>query len=201
RRRPCERSAPVGHEGASSVRPSRGVAFVGPLLGRRRVPSARLQALRPGGLLARLRGVHRRPTASMRVRYLDLTRAYQELEPNLSATIARVLASGRYLLGPELEAFERAFAAYTGTRHCVGVGCGLDALRVGLRALGVGLDDEVLVPSNTYFATWLAVIQVGAIPVPVEPDTDTFNIDAKRMEAAVTRRTRAVIPVHLYGQP
>jgi dTDP-3-amino-3,4,6-trideoxy-alpha-D-glucose transaminase len=135
------------------------------------------------------------------VPFLDLAAAYQELRAGLDAASARVLASGRYVLGPELEAFEAEFAAYCGVRHCVGVGNGLQALELALRALGVGPGDEVLVPSNTYIATWLAVTAVGARPVPVEPAPDTCNMDPARIEPAITARTRAVIPVHLYGQP
>ncbi len=117
------------------------------------------------------------------------------------ATAQRVIASGTYVLGNEVESFESEFASFCGVNHCIGVGNGLDALKIVLMAWGVGPGDEVIVPSNTYIATWLAVTHVGARPVPVEPDTSTFNIDASRIEAAVTARTRAIIPVHLYGQP
>jgi len=112
-----------------------------------------------------------------------------------------VLASGNLILGPEVEAFEAEFAAYCGTRHCVGVGNGLDALHLILRAWGIGAGDEVIVPSNTYIATWLAVTHAGATPVPVEPLAATCNLDAQRLAAAITPRTRAIIAVHLYGQP
>jgi dTDP-4-amino-4,6-dideoxygalactose transaminase len=103
-------------------------------------------------------------------------------------------------LGKELEAFEKEFAEYLAVRHCVAVGSGLDALHLALRALGIGQGDEVLVPSNTYIATWLAVSHAGAVPVPVEPDERTYTIDPEKLEAAMTDRTRAIIPVHLYGQ-
>ena len=139
--------------------------------------------------------------APARVPFLDLRAPYLELRAELDEAVARVTASGWYLIGAELEAFERAFADYVGARHCVGVANGLDALHLGLRALGVGPGDEVIVPSNTYVATWLAVTQVGATPVPVEPDPTTHNLDPDRLEAAVTPRTRVVLPVHLYGQP
>lgn len=119
----------------------------------------------------------------------------------LRAALDRVLDSGVYILGPELEAFEREFAAYCGAAHCVGTGCGLDALQLVLRGWDIGPGDEVIVPANTYVATWLAVTHAGATPVPVEPRLDTYNIDADRIEAAITDRTRAVIAVHLYGQP
>ena len=140
----------------------------------------------------------------MRVRsvpFLDLRGAYQELKAETDDAVARVLASGRYLLGPELEAFEAEFAAYIGVRYCVGVANGLDALRLGLLALDVGPGDEVIVPSNTYIATWLAATQVGAIPVPVEPVDATYNIDPGRIAERITNRTKAILPVHLYGQP
>src|SRR5205814_5713461 len=112
-----------------------------------------------------------------------------------------VLESGWYILGPELEAFESEFAAYCGARHCVGVGNGLEALHLILRAMRIGAGDEVIVPSNTYIATWLAVTHAGATPVPVEPDERTYNLDPLRIEDAITPRTKAVVPVHLYGQP
>ena len=115
--------------------------------------------------------------------------------------MGRVLNSGHYLLGEEIGAFESEFAEYLHVKHCVAVGNGLDALHMALRALGVGQGDEVLVPSNTYIATWLAVSYAGGVPVPVEPDERTYNINPDRVEAAVTERTRAIIPVHLYGQP
>ena len=100
-----------------------------------------------------------------------------------------------------MEAFEKEFAAFTDTQYCIGVGNGLDALRLSLIAMGIGAGDEVIVPSNTYIATWLAVSQAGATPVPVEPIESTYNLDPERIEAAITPRTRAILPVHLYGQP
>jgi dTDP-3-amino-3,4,6-trideoxy-alpha-D-glucose transaminase len=137
----------------------------------------------------------------MTIPFLDLGATYRELRGDLDAATQRVLSSGRYLLGPENEAFEAEFAAYSGGRHCVTVGSGLDAIVLTLRALDIGAGDEVIVPSHTFIATWLAVAATGATPVPVEPDPDTFNIDPAGIEAAVTGRTRAVVPVHLYGQP
>jgi dTDP-4-amino-4,6-dideoxygalactose transaminase len=137
----------------------------------------------------------------VKVEFLSLRAAYEELRTEIDAAAARVLASGRYLLGPELEAFEHEFARYVGARHCVCVGSGLDALIFSLRALGVGPGDEVLVPSHTFIATWLAVSHVGATPVPVEPDPRTYNLDAQRLADAITKHTKAVVPVHLYGQP
>ena len=137
----------------------------------------------------------------MTVSFLDLAAAYQELKAEIDAAVARVLASGWYILGPEVEAFEAEWAAYCGVPHAVGVANGLDALTLALRALGVGPGDEVIVPSNTYIATWLAVTAVGATPVPVEPDPATYNIDPAGIAAAITPRTRVLLPVHLYGQP
>jgi dTDP-4-amino-4,6-dideoxygalactose transaminase len=137
----------------------------------------------------------------MQVPFLELKPAYLELKDQFDAAYQRVMDSGWYLLGKELEAFEREFAAYSGAAHCLGVGNGLDALHLILRALDIGPGAEVLVPSNTFIATWLAVSYAGATPVPVEPDERTFNLDPSKVEAAVTPRTRAIIPVHLYGQP
>ena len=133
--------------------------------------------------------------------FLDLRAAYLELKPEIDAAIARVLDSGWYILGPEVEAFEAEWAEYCGASHAVGVGNGLDALTLALRALEIGPGDEVIVPSNTYIATWLAVTAVGATPVPVEPDERTYNIDPALIPAAISPRTKALLPVHLYGQP
>jgi len=119
----------------------------------------------------------------------------------MEEAVARVLRSGWYLLGEELRAFEQEYAAYLGVDHCVGVANGLDALHLALRAMGVGRGDEVIVPANTYIATWLAVSHAGATPVPVEPDERTYNLDPARIAAAITPRTKVILPVHLYGQP
>jgi dTDP-4-amino-4,6-dideoxygalactose transaminase len=136
----------------------------------------------------------------MAVSFLNLGRLNAEIRPALDAAYQRVMASGWYITGPEVEAFEAEFARHSGVQHCVGVGNGLDALVLLLRAYGIGPGDEVLVPSNTFIATWLAVSQCGATPVPVEPDPLTHNIDPAGVEAALTPRTRAIMPVHLYGQ-
>lgn len=133
--------------------------------------------------------------------FLDLAAATAELRGELGQATARVLDSGWYIGGTESETFESAFAAYTESRHCVGVGNGLDALVLALRAVGVGPGDEVIVASNTFIATWLAVTAVGAVPVPVEPDSATHNLDPARIEAAITPATRCLLPTHLYGQP
>lgn len=137
----------------------------------------------------------------MKVPFLDLRAAYLELKPEIDAAVARVLDSGWYIGGEEVESFEAEWAAYCEANHAVGVGNGLDALHLALKALGVGPGDEVIVPSNTYIATWLAVSHCGATPVPVEPDERTYNIDPTLIEAAITPRTKVILPVHLYGQP
>lgn len=137
----------------------------------------------------------------MTVPFLDLQAGYQELKTELDAAFSRVMNSGWYILGEEVEAFEEEFASYCGAKHCVGVGNGLDALILVLRGYGIGTGDEVIVPANTYIASWLAVSYVGAIPVPVEPDPETYNLDPDKIESALTPRTRAIMPVHLYGQP
>lgn len=137
----------------------------------------------------------------MKVPFLDLKAAYLELKDELDEAYHRVMDSGWYILGKEVEAFEHEWADYCGVKHCVGVGNGLEALHLALLAVGVGPGKEVIVPANTYIATWLAVTYTGAVPVPVEPDPRTFNIAPDRIEAAVTPRTQAILPVHLYGHP
>jgi dTDP-4-amino-4,6-dideoxygalactose transaminase len=130
-----------------------------------------------------------------RILFLDLKAAHEELRDELDAAYRRVMESGWYILGQEVEAFEHGFAAYCGVKHCIG------ALHLILRAMEIGPGDEVIVPSNTFIATWLAVSYAGATPVPVEPDVRTYNIDPNKIEAAITKRTKAIIAVHLYGQP
>ena len=137
----------------------------------------------------------------MSVPFLDLRASYLELKEEIGAAVTRVLESGWYILGPEVEAFEAEFAAYCGAAYAVSVGNGLDALQLALLARGVRAGDEGIVPSNTYLATWLAVSRCGALPVPVEAIEGTHNIDPERLEAAITRRTKVILPVHLYGQP
>ena len=133
--------------------------------------------------------------------FLDMKSVYTELKPELDAAYARVMESGWFVLGKEVEAFEAEYAAFCGTRHCVGLGNGLEALELALRGWDIGAGDEVIVPSNTYIATWLAVTAVGAKVVPVEPTPGGPNIDPDRIPSAITSRTRAIMPVHLYGQP
>lgn len=134
------------------------------------------------------------------ISFLDLKLPYQHLKAEIDEAISRVMASGWYIGGIECDAFEKEFAQYCGAQFAAGVANGLDALHLALLALGVEPGDEVIVPSNTYIATWLAVSQCGAIPVPVEPDAGTCNIDPARIEAAITDRTKVILPVHLYGQ-
>jgi dTDP-4-amino-4,6-dideoxygalactose transaminase len=133
--------------------------------------------------------------------FLDLGQGYLELKAEIDAAVSKVLAGGRYILGDEVESFEREFSDYLGTGHVIGVGNGLDGLALALLAAGIGPGDEVLVPANTFIATFLAVSRAGALPVPVEPRPETFTIDPDKAGAAITPRTRAIIPVHLYGQP
>jgi dTDP-4-amino-4,6-dideoxygalactose transaminase len=137
----------------------------------------------------------------MRVPFLDLARVHQEIRVPLESAFQRVMDSGWFIMGPEVDAFESEFAHYCGVKYCIGVGNGLDALHLLLRAYGIGAGDEVLVPSNTFIATWLAVSRCGAVPVPIEPCATTHNIDPDGLLVAITPRTRAIIPVHLYGQP
>lgn len=137
----------------------------------------------------------------MNIPFLDLKAVYGELQGDLDAAYRRVMESGWFILGDEVDSFEQEFAAYCGQKHCIGVADGLDALVLILRGFGIGEGDEVVVPANTYIATWLAVSLVGAIPVPVEPHPGTYNIDPSRIAAAITGKTRALLPVHLYGQP
>lgn len=135
-----------------------------------------------------------------RVAFLELAPAIMEIREALDLAYARVLNSGVLLFGDELNAFENEFAAYCGARHCIGVGNGLDALTLALLAIGVGDGDEVIVPGHTCTATWMAVSAAGARPVPVDVLPDTFNLNPELIESALTQRTKAILPVHLYGQ-
>jgi len=134
------------------------------------------------------------------IEFLDLKASQAELQAGLDAAYQRVMDSGWYILGPEVEAFEQEFASYCGTTHSIGVGNGLDALSLIIRAYGITADDEIIVPATTFIATWLAVTLAGARVVPVEPDNNTCNIDPTRIEEAITTHTRAIMAVHLYGQ-
>lgn len=137
------------------------------------------------------------PTA---IPFLAFGPQHDPIREQVLAAVAAVYDSHWYVMGEAVRQFEAEYARYNGTAHCVGVGNGLDALYLSLKALGVGEGDEVLVPSNTYIATWLAVSMTGAKPVPVEPDPATYNLAPQRLAAAITARTRAIMPVHLYGQ-
>jgi dTDP-4-amino-4,6-dideoxygalactose transaminase len=137
----------------------------------------------------------------MSIPFLDVKNINFRFSSELTECFDRILKSGWYVLGDEVLAFESAFAEHCEAKHCVGVGNGLEALHLVLRAWGIGRGDEVIVPSNTYIATWLAISYAGATPVPIEPDLQTYNLDPTLIERAVTPRTRAIIPVHLYGQP
>jgi len=137
----------------------------------------------------------------MSIPFLDLRAGYVELQSELEEAMLRSLRSGWYIGGEDVDRFEASFADYVGAKHCVGLSNGLDALHLGLRALGVGEGDEVIVPSNTYIATWLAASYRGATPVPVEPDPRTYNLAPTRIEEKITPRTKAIIAVHLHGQP
>ncbi|HEX7261047.1 MAG TPA: DegT/DnrJ/EryC1/StrS family aminotransferase [Luteolibacter sp.] len=135
------------------------------------------------------------------VPFQNFRAAYDELKPELDEAYHRFMESGWYVLGQELAAFEVEYAAFCESPHCVGVANGLEALHLALRALNVSAGDEVIVPSNTYIATWLGVSQTGGIPVPVEPDPVTYNLDPARVEAAITPNTKVIMAVNLYGQP
>ena len=137
----------------------------------------------------------------MTVPFLDVGAGYRELRDELDRAYARVMESGRYIGGEEVEAFEREFAASCGARRAVGVGNGLDALTIALRARDIGPGDEVIVPAHTFIATWLAVARVGATIVPVDVAPETLLLDVQAAGAALTPRTAAIVPVHLYGAP
>jgi len=131
----------------------------------------------------------------------DLTRQYQQIKWDIAAAIDTVLPSGRYTLGPILEAFEREFADYIGQRYCLGISSGTEALHLALVALGIGRGDEVITQANTYVATAFAISYTGATPVFVDINLDTYTMDVRQVEKKITNRTKAIIPVHLYGQP
>ncbi len=137
----------------------------------------------------------------MKIPILDLKPAYEELRTELDAAYHRVMESGRVLFGEELAAFEDEYAKSIGVAHCVGVANGLEALQLVLMARGIGPGDEVIVPSHGYIATWLAVTHVGAHPIPCEPNPHTYNLDPAKIEPLVTSRTKAILPINLYGLP
>ncbi len=133
--------------------------------------------------------------------FLSLNDSYEAHADEINQAIRSVLSSGRYIGGEVLEKFENNFAQYSDSKYCVGLANGLDALEISLKALGICHGDEVIVPSNTFIATWLAVSNVGATPVPVEPNEHNYSIDVSKIEQAISIKTKAIIPVHLYGQP
>jgi dTDP-4-amino-4,6-dideoxygalactose transaminase len=137
----------------------------------------------------------------MKVPFLDLKASYTEIKDDLDKEIDSFLKSGEYIGGSRVENFENNFAKFVEADFCVGLANGLDAIEISLKALDVGIGDEVIVPSHTFIATWLAVSNCGAVPVPVESDPKTYSIDFDKIERAITKKTKAIIPVHLYGQP
>lgn len=137
----------------------------------------------------------------MLIPFYSFAAQHDPLRADVLAAMAEVYDKQWYVLGEQVQAFEVEYSAFSKVNHTIGVGSGLEALMLALRVLGIGPGDEVLVPSNTYIATWLAVSQVGATPVPVEPNLVTSNLDPARLAAALTSRTRAIVPVHLYGHP
>jgi dTDP-4-amino-4,6-dideoxygalactose transaminase len=136
-----------------------------------------------------------------KIPFLDVGYTYRTLQNEIDFAISRVLHSGQYIGGNEVSTFESHFAHFVEASHCVGVGNGLDAITLSLRALGVGPGDEVIVPSHTFIATWLAVSETGATPVPVDTSSGGYNLDIDQIPAAVNSRTRGIIVVHLYGDP
>lgn len=136
----------------------------------------------------------------MKVPFVSFLPMEEEIKSDINLAFERVFARSWYIEGEEDKNFEKAFAEYIGVDYCIGVGNGLDALMLALKSLGIGEGDEVIVPSNTFIATSLAVSYVGAKPVLVEPDISTYNIDPSLIEEKITDRTKAIIPVHLYGQ-
>lgn len=137
----------------------------------------------------------------MTIPFLNFEPAHQAVKNEMQQAFEQVYDSYWYIMGKQLTEFETAYAAFNNTRFAIGVANGLDALHLSLKALGIGPGDEVIVPSNTYIATALAVSYVGAVPVFAEPDIKTYNIDPLKLAAAITPKTKAIIPVHLYGQP
>ncbi len=137
----------------------------------------------------------------MKIPFLDINSINHEFEESFADDLSRVINSGNYILSSELEKFEKQFSEYCQTRFCVGVGNGLQALEIVLQSWGVSAGDEVILPSNTYIATWLAVTRLGAKPIPVEPNIDSYNINPDLIEEKITPKTKVIIVVHLYGLP
>ena len=135
------------------------------------------------------------------IRFVDLHKAHAEIEGAMISAISEVIVRGDYILGESVTRFEEEFAEYCGVTHAIGVDSGTSAIELALRAANVSSGDEVIIPANTFVATALAVHHAGATPVLVDVDPETFNIDPHMLVQAITARTRAVLPVHLYGQP
>jgi dTDP-4-amino-4,6-dideoxygalactose transaminase len=133
--------------------------------------------------------------------FYSLAPQHQQIASELLEAFGGVAERNSFVMGTELESFEQEFASYQGTRYCVGVGNGLDALFLSLKVLDIGAGDEVIVPTHTYVATWLAVSRTGAAPIPVDVSPATFLIDEDKIEKAITSKTKAILPVHLYGLP
>jgi len=138
---------------------------------------------------------------SDQVAFLDLKFCWNELQDELETAMLTSVRSGMYIGGSDVETFENEFAAYAGTEHCIGVGNGLDAITVSLMTLQIGPGDEVIVPAHTFIASWLPIVRLGATVVPVAPDMTTMNMNPDLLEQAITKNTRVVMPVHLYGRP
>lgn len=136
----------------------------------------------------------------MQIPFLNFEPMHKQIRQEMFSAFEEVYDSNWYILGKKLELFEKEYSQFNEVNHTIGVSNGLDALQLSLKIAGIKADDEVIVPSNTYIATWLAVSFLGAKPIPVEPNIDTYNIDPDKIEAAITAKTRAIMPVHLYGQ-
>lgn len=137
---------------------------------------------------------------NIKVNFIDLKKQYKNISKEIGEKIINLITNAQFVGGDVLDRFEQNFASYNGAKYCIGVGSGTDALRLSLIALGVGQGDEVIVPTNTFIATAFAVSQIGAIPIFVDSDSDTYNISIEGIKAAITNKTKAIIPVHLYGQ-
>lgn len=135
------------------------------------------------------------------IKFLDLNEAYIEIKPNIDNAISRVVSSNNYILGKEVEQFENNWANFCQSKYAIGLSNGLDSLILALRAIGIRSGDKVLVPSHTFIATWLAVLSVGGVPVPIDVDCNTYNIDLSKIEESISNDVKAIIVVHLYGQP
>ncbi len=144
---------------------------------------------------------NKRQNRTVTIAFVDLATQHAQVKTEIMDAVQRVMDTGQFILGDELQAFEEEFAEYCGTLHCVGVGSGTDALHLALRAYGVGPGDEVITAANTFIATAFAICHTGATPVLVDIEPDGNNMDVRLLERAITAKTKAVIPVHLFGQP